>query len=62
MELTVKVWQDALRKHWKSLNLENGNGLNLVVEHNKVFTKLMKQGFTINEENEAWNIVMGIVK
>jgi len=60
MELTVKVWQDALRKHWKKVGIMNGK--NILIEHNKVFTKLMKQGFTINEENEAWNIVMGIIK
>ena len=60
MELTVKVWQDALRKHWKEVGTLNGK--NILIEHNKVFTKLMKQGFTINEENEAWNIVMGFVK
>ena len=60
MELTVKIWQDALRKHWKKVGALNGK--NILIEHNKVFTKLIKQGFTINEENEAWNIVMGIVK
>ena len=60
MELTVKVWQDALRKHWKEVGTLNGK--NILIEHYKVFTKLMKQGFTINEENEAWNIVMGIIK
>ena len=60
MELTVKVWQAALRKHWKEVGTLNGK--NILIEHNKVFTKLMKQGITINKENKAWNIVMGIIK
>ena len=60
MELTVKVWQDPLRKHWGKVGTMDGK--NILIEHNKVFTKLMKQGFTINEKNEAWNIVMGIIK
>ena len=55
-ELTREVWQDALQKHWKSLNLKHGNGLNLVVELDKVLKGLEKQGFVVSPDDDGeWN-------
>lgn len=52
-ELTVEVWQDALQKHWKSLNLKDGNGLNLVVELDKVLKGLERQGFVVSPDGDG---------
>jgi len=52
-ELTIEVWQDALQKHWKSLNLKNGSGLNLVVELDKVLKGLERQGFVVSPDGDG---------
>ena len=51
-ELTREVWKDALQKHFKSLNLKNGNGLNLVVELDKVLKGLERQGFVESPDGD----------